>query len=675
MAAGTTAIVAVAIYHPGPAAIAFERTYRPLPRSTTVAALLRSALDRARAAEPIAWDPFLLSSSSLSAGLDRSGKAAAARGVGSAGLPAPLAVLLTKLGLVVVLRRAAGLVWAVAIEANGGARPFAPLLRHTSAGNGSAPPPPIETSGPDRATGTTPCSGAEYHACLRLLDALHLALSQYWTPLTAATVTREAVQVALVVDELTTGGAGVPSFPPPNQLTAILPVPDALMRMATTVMGTMVQPSGPPGTLGKMAASTPWRRNNVKHSSNEVYVDVEERVSGAITLGGSGGGGSNRASSRSTNASSSSSSPRSGTVHVAGAVLVNSKLSGSPEVHIALSGPLADLTRGTVHDCVAATLSSTASIGRLPADLAGVPADGRSTFASYTMASATSARDTGASVAITASKWLTATARRDSAGRIILSVSVPPATTSSDGGWSWAAADALAITVRVPPRCAITTFRASCGVARSHGTGSAAAGTGGGRRVEWLPLQSAAAGGTNDLMANSGGNGAQGSVAAASSAAAATAAAALSKLAVSASASAAPSIARGLGAAASGIVAAGNSVAAAAATSSSPSPFYSMSSNGGGHHAGLLSGKGGGDGNSSAEASYPTMTIIFSQKDSGTTTPARFAAGVVMSGAMVGKVASGIQVSRVSVVKEDYKVYQAVRYSTILDGLEFRVSC
>ncbi|KAI9190278.1 AP-3 complex subunit mu [Blastocladiella emersonii ATCC 22665] len=501
--------------------------------------------------------------------------------------------------------------------------------------------------------------GSAFVAAGQFLHDWVSALAHYWTPLTPAVLAREAVQVALIVDELACGGLPVHVYA--NQLTATLPVPDLLSRLATTVMGQVMAPASGPAAA-RTSVSAPWRRALVKHTANEVYVDVDERISGTVHL-------SSQPSHQGQKRSPATGAR--GSIRVHGYLHANTKLSGLPILDVALAGaPLRSLSLAAQHDCVVAGSKhprpATALPGSgLPAELACTPPEGKATLVEYAHHPTTSPDDLDADLLASATAWVRVKAVRDPASpaRITVTVTLGDPTGARVGSgpaaasWDWTAADHVALRVTVPPQFAVTTHRCSRGTTRAN-TATV---------VDWRPNAAAAAG-----AANGGGNGASGGAAVAVGG---VAAAALSKLAVSAPAAAAPSLARGLGAAAAGI----SSTAAAVGGMVSSS---TGATNGNGRA--LL----GTSSASSAAASVPTLTLFVAPAQVDAATPVLGAGGAgadtarvpcvvtaALSGAVVGQTATGLKVARVGVRREEYKVYQGVRYTTAVDGLEYRVTC
>lgn len=208
-----------------------------------------------------------------------------------------------------------------------------------------------------------------------LLDRVHLVLARYLGEVTDDTLRQNFSTVYLLLDEMI--DSGLPFTTELNSLESIIAPPTAISKVVQVVSGSSSQVLSdvPPEAVGQstgafgaitnaLGAGTHthiggassevwWRRQNVVYAYNEVYIDIVESIDCIVNGQGhvvSGG--------------------------INGDVLVNSKLSGLPEVLLSLRNPgvLQDVS---FHPCV--------RLQRFERDksLSFVPPDGEFTLASY----------------------------------------------------------------------------------------------------------------------------------------------------------------------------------------------------------------------------------------------------------------------------------------------------
>lgn len=210
-------------------------------------------------------------------------------------------------------------------------------------------------------------------AVFELLERVHTVLSRYLGEVNEDTLRQQFSIVYLLLDEMI--DSGLPFTTEPNSLEAIIAPPSALGKLTKAVSGTNTQvlsdvapANGQDGALasltsalggtsqaqiGSATSETWWRRQNVVYASNEIYVDILESVdcicngSGNIIAGG-----------------------------INGTILVNSKLSGLPEVLLTLRNP-GVMQNVSFHPCV--------RLHRFDRDraLSFIPPDGEFKLASY----------------------------------------------------------------------------------------------------------------------------------------------------------------------------------------------------------------------------------------------------------------------------------------------------
>lgn len=208
-------------------------------------------------------------------------------------------------------------------------------------------------------------------AIFGLLDRVYQVLARYLGGVNEDNLRQNFSTVYLLLDEMI--DTGLPFTTEQNSLESIIAPTTAVGKVMQAVAGSSqvlsdVPPLTDPGTFGAITSALGaathtqigsassevwWRRQNVAYASNEVYVDIVESVDCIVS--GSGhmvAGGIN------------------------GDILVNSKLSGIPEVSISLRNPgiLQDVC---FHPCV--------RLHRFERDkvLSFVPPDGEFTLSSY----------------------------------------------------------------------------------------------------------------------------------------------------------------------------------------------------------------------------------------------------------------------------------------------------
>mmetsp|Transcript_65229 Transcript_65229/g.155802 ORF Transcript_65229/g.155802 Transcript_65229/m.155802 type:complete len:454 (+) Transcript_65229:93-1454(+) len=211
-------------------------------------------------------------------------------------------------------------------------------------------------------------------AVFELLDRVHQVLTRYLGEVSEDTLRQNFSVVYLLLDEMI--DSGFPFTTELNSLESIIAPPSAISKVVQVVAGssTQVLSDVPPEALGQSSPMTAissalgaatrtqiggasaevwWRRQNVVYASNEVYIDIVEAVdcicdgNGHMVSGG-----------------------------INGEILVNSKLSGLPEVLLTLRNP-SILQNVAFHPCV--------RMHRYERDraLSFIPPDGEFTLASY----------------------------------------------------------------------------------------------------------------------------------------------------------------------------------------------------------------------------------------------------------------------------------------------------
>lgn len=196
----------------------------------------------------------------------------------------------------------------------------------------------------------------------RIIDALEEFLG---APILAHKIEANYDVVAQLLTEMC--DAGTVNTTEPNALRDVVEVEGLLGKL----LGSINLPSKPafasnigsnsPSLTAQNASALPWRRANVRHTSNEMYADVVETLS--VTLAPSG---------------------RPIAAFANGTIAFTSKVSGVPDIALSLTGPsgkhnLASIMELPVfHPCVRLNRWK-----ERPGDLSFVPPDGRFILAGY----------------------------------------------------------------------------------------------------------------------------------------------------------------------------------------------------------------------------------------------------------------------------------------------------
>jgi len=211
-------------------------------------------------------------------------------------------------------------------------------------------------------------------AVFELLDRVYQVLLRYLGEVSEDSLRQNFSTVYLLLDEMI--DSGMPFTTEMNSLESIIAPPTAIGKVVSAVSGSSSQvlsdvppdPSAQGGAFGaftsalgavshtQIGGANPevwWRRQNVNYASNEVYVDIVESIDCICNASGnmiSGG--------------------------ISGDFLINSKLSGIPEVLLTLRNPSV-LQNASFHPCV--------RLHRFQRDkaLSFVPPDGEFNVAQY----------------------------------------------------------------------------------------------------------------------------------------------------------------------------------------------------------------------------------------------------------------------------------------------------
>jgi len=185
---------------------------------------------------------------------------------------------------------------------------------------------------------------------IEFLSQLYDVLKAYFGDnVTEAVLQEHHVTLYQLLDEML--DSGIPVNTHPGGLKVLVPPPNLYNRVTSTVMGNqgvIVSDQDPLKLL-----PLPWRSNNIKYASNEIYLDVIECID--ATIDGEG---------KVLNSS----------VH--GRIELNSRLSGMPDINLTLSNS---------HLIDEYSFHPSVRLSRFASDrvISFVPADGASTLMSY----------------------------------------------------------------------------------------------------------------------------------------------------------------------------------------------------------------------------------------------------------------------------------------------------
>ncbi|KAK8018615.1 hypothetical protein PG991_007805 [Apiospora marii] len=198
----------------------------------------------------------------------------------------------------------------------------------------------------------------------RVVDALEEFLG---APVLAHKIEANYDVVAQLLTEMC--DAGTVSTTEPNALRDVVEVEGLLGKFLGSLslpskapgLGTSFNSPSAPSLLAQNAPSLPWRRANVRHTSNELYADVVETLT--VTLAPSG---------------------RPIAAFANGTIAFTSKVSGVPDIVLSITGPSGKHNLGSImelpvfHPCV--------RLNRWrdnPGELSFIPPDGRFILAGY----------------------------------------------------------------------------------------------------------------------------------------------------------------------------------------------------------------------------------------------------------------------------------------------------
>lgn len=184
---------------------------------------------------------------------------------------------------------------------------------------------------------------------IEFLTQLHVVLKAYFTDVTESVLQEHHVTLYQLLDEML--DSGIPVNTHPGGLKVLVPPPNLLNRAQSVVFGhqgVLVSDQDPLKLL-----PLPWRSNNIKYASNEIYLDIIESIDATLDSEGR-------------------------VLHSAihGAIEVNSRLSGMPDVSLSLSNSHL-MEEYSFHPSVRLSRFATDRV------VSFVPADGTFTLMSY----------------------------------------------------------------------------------------------------------------------------------------------------------------------------------------------------------------------------------------------------------------------------------------------------
>ncbi|OTB16466.1 hypothetical protein K445DRAFT_316739 [Daldinia sp. EC12] len=192
----------------------------------------------------------------------------------------------------------------------------------------------------------------------RIIDALEEFLG---APVLAHKIEANYDVVAQLLTEMC--DAGTVSTTEPNALRDVVEVEGLLGKLLGSINlpGKSPSNSSAPSLLAQTTPALPWRRANVRHTSNELYADIVETLS--VTLAPSG---------------------RPIAAYANGTIAFTSKVSGVPDILLNLTGPSGKHNLKSVmelpvfHPCVRLNRWKES-----PGELSFIPPDGRFILAGY----------------------------------------------------------------------------------------------------------------------------------------------------------------------------------------------------------------------------------------------------------------------------------------------------
>jgi len=147
---------------------------------------------------------------------------------------------------------------------------------------------------------------------LEFLNRLACIFSEYFADLNDAVLKDNFITAYQLLEEMNDGG--FPFNLEPNILQDMIAVPNIINQTAGMVLGpgNTIKSTLPDGTLTRV----PWRRSDVKYTTNEIYIDIVDEIDAIIESNGS-----------------------MTTSRISGAILVDCQLSGVPDLVLKFQNP------------------------------------------------------------------------------------------------------------------------------------------------------------------------------------------------------------------------------------------------------------------------------------------------------------------------------------------------
>ncbi|KAJ2723204.1 hypothetical protein GGI07_002773 [Coemansia sp. Benny D115] len=117
---------------------------------------------------------------------------------------------------------------------------------------------------------------------LELLEGVDRALTEYLGQLSEVTIKESFDTVYQLLSEMVDSGSAVTTDT--SVLRGLVPVPSLVNRVIENVAGIDIGAEKQPDVN---TSSTPWRAQGIRHSSNEFFVDIVERIDAIVDGGGS----------------------------------------------------------------------------------------------------------------------------------------------------------------------------------------------------------------------------------------------------------------------------------------------------------------------------------------------------------------------------------------------------
>jgi len=159
---------------------------------------------------------------------------------------------------------------------------------------------------------------------LEFLNRVANIFSEYFADLNDAVLKDNFITAYQLLEEMNDGG--FPFNLEPNILQDMIAVPNIINQTAGMVLGpgNTIKATLPDGTLTRV----PWRRSDVKHTTNEIYIDIIDEIDAIIESNGS-----------------------MTTSRISGSIMVDCQLSGVPDLVLKFqnSGIMEDVS---FHPCV-----------------------------------------------------------------------------------------------------------------------------------------------------------------------------------------------------------------------------------------------------------------------------------------------------------------------------------